>query len=156
VDWNRPHKLSANFDLRFNNDPPERWGLLKNSGLNLYIQGISGRAYTPSDPRLQLGAEPNSKNGPFQMTTDIRVNHKFQVGLRLVDVSLAGLNVFGTHIVNRVDPVTGQGRVWGVGSYDPELFPGTRDNLYTKQKEVDDPSNYGPGVQWRLQFDYDF
>lgn len=156
VDWNRPHKLSANFDLRFENDAPERWSFLEHTGMNVYIQGISGRAYTPSNPLAQQAAEPNSKNGPFQMTTDVRVNHSVHIGRRLVDVSLAGLNVFSAHIINRVDPVTGLGRVWGVGSYDPELFPGVRNNLYTKQKEVDDPSNYGPGVQWRLQLDYDF
>ena len=156
VDWNRPHKLSANFDLRFDNDAPERWGILKHSGVNVYIQGISGRAYTPSDPRLTTTAEPNSKNGPFQMTTDVRVNHRVHIGSRDIDMSLAGLNVFNTHIINRIDSVTGLGRVWGVGSYDPILFPDTRDNLYLKAKEVDDPSNYGPGTQWRLQLDYDF
>ena len=156
VDWNRPHKLSANFDLRFEKDAPERWGFLKQSGLNIYIQGISGRAYTPSNPLAQQAAEPNSKNAPFQMTSDVRVNHRVHIGKRLFDLSVAGINVFNTHIINRVDPVTGMGRVWGVGSYDPFLFPTARDNLYLKQSQVDDPSNYGPGAQWRLQFDYDF
>jgi hypothetical protein len=29
-------------------------------------------------------------------------------------------------------------------------------NEYTKVAEVDDPSNYGPPAQWRLQLDLDF
>jgi hypothetical protein len=41
-----------------------------------------------------------------------------------------------------------------VGEYDPALFP-TIDE-YTKVSEVDDPSNYGPGAQWRFSLDYDF
>ena len=75
---------------------------------------------------------------------------------RRLDFSVVGLNIFSNHIINRIDPVTGLGRVWGVGSYDPVLYPLTEDNTYLKQSAVDDPSNYGPGAQWRLQLDYDF
>ena len=57
-------------------------------------------------------------------------------------------------MIYRVDPVTGLGRVWGVGSYDRSNFPLIND--YTRVSQVDDPSNYGPAVQWRLQLDYDF
>ena len=40
-----------------------------------------------------------------------------------MEVSLAGTNVFNNHIINRIDPVTGRGRIWGEGSYDQSLFP---------------------------------
>ena len=69
--------------------------------------------------------------------------------------SLAGTNIFNNHIINRVDRVTGEGRVWGVGQYDPAIFA-RRDRLRHGSSQVDDPSNYGPGAQWRLALDYDF
>jgi hypothetical protein len=154
VRWNRPHKVAINFDLRFDKEAP--WGLLKQSGVNFYVQGLSGRAYTPLNPLSDQAAEPNSSNGPFQMTTDTRINHWFLIGNRKFDISLSGQNIFNSYLVNRVDRVTGEGRVWGVGEYDPVLFPATRNNTYVKQSQVDDPSNYGPGAQWRLALDYDF
>ncbi|HEY2954732.1 MAG TPA: TonB-dependent receptor [Candidatus Eisenbacteria bacterium] len=154
VRWNRPHKLAANLDLRFDKEAP--LGVLRNFGVNLYIQGTSGRAYTPSNPLSTQAAEPNSKNGPFQITTDVRLNRAFPWGDRRLDVSFTGTNVFSNYIVNRVDPVSGRGRVWGVGSYDPDLFPNTRGDHYLQQQQVDDPSNYGPGAQWRVALDYDF
>ena len=153
VRWNRPHKVAMNFDLRFDKEAP--WGL-KQSGVNFYVQGLAGRAYTRLNPISDQAAEPNSSNGPFQLTTDMRVNRWFTFGGRKFDISVAGQNIFNNYLVNRVDRVTGQGRVWGVGEYDPDLFPATRNNTYTRQSEVDDPSNYGPGAQWRLALDYDF
>ena len=44
--------------------------------------------------------------------------------------------------------------MWGEGRYDPALFPDVNDYLHISQ--VDDPSNYGPGAQWRLSLDVDF
>ena len=154
VSWNRPHKLDISFDLRFDQKTPERWGWLRNMGFNLYIQGESGRAYTPLDPLTKANGEPYSRNAPFQTTTDLRIDRIFPFGGRRLDLSLAGLNIFNTHVIYRVDPVTGLGRVWGVGSYDRSNFPLIND--YTRVSQVDDPSNYGPAVQWRLQLDYDF
>lgn len=154
VRWNRPHKVTANFDLRFNDKAPDGWTWLKQSGVNVYVQGSSGRAYTPVfGPASTQTAEPFSRNGPFQVTADVKVNHFFRFGETRMDLSLAGLNVFGTRLINRVDRVTGKGRVWGVGEYDPSVFDVTE---YTKNAEVDDPSNYGPPAQWRIALDYDF
>jgi outer membrane receptor protein involved in Fe transport len=160
VSWNRPHKLALNFDLRYDDRTPERLGWLKHSGLNLYVQGQSGRAYTPVFPTLagtvtsQQAATPYSKNSPFQVTTDMRLNHWFKIGGRRIDLSLAGLNIFNNYLIYRVDPVTGKGRVWGQGSYDPALYP--RIDQYTYVSEILDPSNYGPGAQYRVSLDYDF
>ena len=54
------------------------------------------------------------------------------------------------YIVNgTVEKVTGSLR----GEYDPTEVSGLTD--YTKVSQVDDPSNFGPGAQWRLQLDVD-
>ena len=73
---------------------------------------------------------------------------------RRFDLSIAGNNVFNNYLYNRVDAITGLGRVWGQGEYDPTHVAGIND--YTRVSQVDDPSNYGPGAQWRLQLDVDF
>ena len=164
VAWNRPHKLSASFDLRFDDRAPTGLGWLRRSGLNLYVQGHSGHAYTPiyvsqGQVASSQGATPYSENAPFQITTDMRLNHYFRWAGHRLDLSLAGLNVFGTRVIYRVDPVTGEGRVWGQGTYDPSLYPDLRNPRtawYTYVSQISDPSNYGPGAQYRLSLDYDF
>jgi hypothetical protein len=154
VSWNRPHKLSLDFDVRFDKEAP--WGWLRHSGLNFFVQGYSGRAYTPQNLLTDQAGEPYSKNGPFQITTDMRVNRSVHMLSKRLDFSFVGVNIFNNHIINRIDPVTGRGRVWLVGSYDPYYFPKSRNNTYLRQSAVDDPSNYGPGAQWRFSLDYDF
>jgi hypothetical protein len=144
VRWNRPHKLSANFDLRFDKEAPHSW--LRYGGMNIYVQGVSGRAYTPS----VQASEPYSKNAPFQLTTDLRLNRYVSVGGRRLDFSVTGTNIFNNYLIYRVDSETGRGIVYGVGSY-PTSITNSQ-----KQGSVDDPSNYGPGSQWRLSLDYDF
>ena len=118
------------------------------------VQGESGRAYTPINVYSTQAAEPYSKNGLFQITTDMKINRSFKLGPRRLDLSLAGTNIFNNHVINRVDRVTGRGRVAGRGEYDSSVFPDV--NAYTLVSSVDDPSNYGPGAQWRLTLDYDF
>ena len=153
VDWNRPHKLAMNFDLRFNEEPPLAW--LANTGLNLFVQGLTGRAYTPVTSAGNPLGDANSGNAPFQITTDLKLNRSIVLGGKKLDLSLAGTNIFNNYIINRVDPVTGRGRIYGEGSYDP-TNPDLEVTHYTVEQYVNDPSNYGPGAQWRLQLDYDF
>ncbi len=157
MSWNRPHKLALNLDARFDQETPDGLWWAKRTGLNLYIQGTSGRAYTPSSSGLSQAAEPYSGNGPFQVTTDLRLNRWFRAGGRRYDLSLAGTNIFSNLLVNRIDPKTGQARIWGVGSYDPS-DPSNRlgNQDYTYTKDILDPSNFGPGAQWRLALDVDF
>jgi hypothetical protein len=155
VSWNRPHKLGVNLDLRFDKDAPLAW--LRYAGLNVFVQGESGRAYTPENPNSNAAAEPNSKNAPFQLTTDIRVNRSIGIGGRRLDLSVTGTNIFNNYLIYRVDPQTGRGRVWGVGSYAfPPNYANSDAGTYTRQSQVDDPSNYGTGAQWRMALDYDF
>ena len=176
VSWNRPHKLDAVFDARFDDHPPSGFAWLRRTGFNAFIQGQSGRAYTPVGYDGNAAGEPNSKNGPFAITGDVRLNHGFLWMNRRYDVSLTALNVFGNHIANRIDPMTGKGRTWNQGSWDlnnPNTEVGRLENLlrnatsdsqraqyqhsidFIKQSQVDDPSNFGPGAQLRLQLDVD-
>ncbi|TMQ72720.1 MAG: TonB-dependent receptor [Candidatus Eisenbacteria bacterium] len=154
VNWNRPHKLTANFDVRFDDGAPSRFPWLRNWGMNLYLQGQSGRAYTPYDIANQnpIGL-PYSQNAPFQMITDLKLNYGFPLWGRRGDFSLQGNNVFSTHVVYRVDPVTGKGYVWGEGAFDPDHVHGLND--YVRTGTAEDPSNYSGGAEWRLQLDVD-
>jgi hypothetical protein len=154
VNWNRPHKFTGNLDVRFDETAPSGLGFFRRTGLNVFVQGLSGRAYTPYDLARQnpIGL-PYSRNAPFQVTTDVKVNRWFRIGHRRFDVSLQGTNVFGTKVIYRVDPVTGRGYVWGEGAFDPANVHGLND--YIRTGTVEDPSNYGPGAEWRLQLDVD-
>jgi hypothetical protein len=155
VTWSRPHKITANVDFRFDQAAPRLW--MKNSGLNINVQGLSGRAYTPATLTSDVAGETNSKNGPFQIVTDLRVNHLVWMGGQKFDFSLVGTNIFNNRLVYRVDRVTGQQRIRGVGEYDPSR-PGDLliNDPNTLVQLVDDPSNLGPGAQYRLTIDYDF
>lgn len=154
VRWNRPHKLTASLDVRFDEEAPA--ALLRQFGVNVYVSGISGRSYTPASEDITQLAEPNSKNGPFQVTTDLRLNRWFRVGGRRLDISVQGTNIFNNHLIYRIDPQTGEGRKADVGSYRRSEYTSDDAYEYALVSQVDDPSNYGPGAQWRLQFDYDF
>ena len=116
VRWNRPSKLTASFDVRWEDKAPRHWGILRRSGINLFIQAESGRTYTPVS-RLtgDIAALPNSGNALMQMTCDIKVNRWFKLGERRFDVSVSGTNIFHNLSINRVDPITGRGPVWGDG-----------------------------------------
>lgn len=155
VRWNRPHKITGSFDLRFDDKAPRGFGWMKQGGLNVFVQGQSGRTYTPRDVTGQFDVgELNSANARFQVTTDLKLNRWVRFAGRRIDLALAGTNIFGNHLIYRVDQITGDGRVWGEGQYDPAVVPNIND--YTRISQVDDPSNYGPGAQWRLSLDVDF
>ena len=152
VRWNRPSKLTGSLDVRFDEKAPFAWA--RRTGFNMYVQGQSGRAYTPLDIFAQnpIGL-PNSRNARVQYLCDMKLNRWFKLGTRRFDVSFSGTNVFSNHVFNRIDAITGLGRVWGAGEYDPANVSGLND--FTRVSQVDDPSNYGPGAQWRLQLDVD-
>jgi hypothetical protein len=170
VSWNRPHKLTLNMDFRFENETPGALKWARQAGLNIYIAGTSGRAYTPmtwvapSTPdggwSMVTAGEPNSENAPIQITTDIRLNRWFRMMGQRFDIGFTGTNIFNNYLIYRIDPVTGKGRVWGQGSYDWTKFaPSDRTPTalaYKYTSEIADPSNYGPGAQWRLSLDVDF
>ncbi len=154
VRWNRPHKLTGSFDVRFDDDAPSTMPWLRRSGINVFVQGQSGRAYTPYDLANQnpIGL-PHSMNAPFQVTTDLKINRWFKMMGRRFDLSLQGTNIFNNYLPSRIDAITGRGYIWGEGQFDPTYVHSL--NQFVKTGTVDDPSNYGPGAQWRLQFDVD-
>jgi hypothetical protein len=154
VSWNRPHKLSGNIDLRFDNEAPRHWGILRRTGINLFVQGQSGRAYTPNDEAdINTVGLPSSKNAPFQITTDLKMSRWFKLGSRRFDVSLQGNNIFNNYLIYRVGNTDGHGYVWGSGDWDPMTVNGL--NNFSRVSSVNDPSNFGSGAQWRLQLDVD-
>jgi hypothetical protein len=153
VRWNRPMKLTANFDARWDDKAPQHWAVLQKVGINLFGQAQSGRTYTPiAAGSGDVVGLPNSRNAPSQFTLDLKINRWFLVGTRRFDISVAGTNVFNNYSINVVDPFSGQGLSWGDGQYDPRFFTGF--NNFTRSGTVDNPSNYG-GSQWRMQLDVD-
>lgn len=155
VRWNRPHKVTGSFDVRFDQESPRALRWAHQTGLNVFVQGEAGRSYTPMDPSgtLAIGL-PNSKNAPIQFTTDLKMNRWFKLLDRRFDVSVSGTNIFNNYLIYRVDAITGRGRVWGKGEFDPSQVGGL--NEFGRLSSVDDPSNYSAGAQWRLQLDVDF
>jgi hypothetical protein len=153
VRWNRPSKLSASFDVRWDDKAPQHWGVLQRMGLNLYAQAQSGRTYTPIAPGSgDAVGLPNSRNAPPQFTLDLKLNRWFKLGDRRFDFSVAGTNIFRNNSINVVDPFSGQGVSWGDGQYDPRYFSGF--NEFSRVSSVDNPSNFGSSM-WRAQLDVD-
>ncbi len=152
--WNRPRKLTGSFDVRFDDKAPSGLGWARRTGLNVYVQGQSGRAYTPKDiNNINDVGLPSSRNAPVQVTTDLKLNRWFKLANRRFDMSLSGTNVFNNYLYNRIDAITGRGLVWGQGQYDPNHIGQLND--FTRVSQVDNPSNYGPGAQWRLELTVD-
>ncbi len=153
VSWNRPHKLTGNLDIRFDAETPHGLGWLKRTGANVFVQGQSGRAFTPMDDiNTNAIGLPYSRNAPFQVTTDLKIDRYFKLMGRRFDLSLQGNNIFGTEVIYRVDPTTGKGYKAGAGLFDPAYFSMTPNYI---TGTLDNPSNYGGGAAWRLQFDVD-
>jgi len=122
----------------------------KDTDLRVIIDDALAQQYWPNQNPIGL---PYSMNAPFQITTDLKINRWFKVAGRRFDLSLQGTNIFNNYLPSRIDAITGKGYVWGEGQFDPTYVHSLND--YVKTGTVDDPSNYGPGSQWRLQFDVD-
>ena len=164
VFWNRPHRVTANVDFRvdWDQDPPKLLGasLPKGFGVNLSAQGQSGRAYTPVVQIGEEAAKPYSKNAPFQVTLDLRVNKEFRLGGgRRMNLTLNATNILDARIPRRIDPLTGRGYEAGQGLFSPEELAKLSSDAARQARLVGtlgDPSNYLPGATWRLGLDYDF
>ena len=140
-------KLTANFDLRFDDKAPVRAWWLKQTGINVYVQGESGRAYTPTRPRpRRRRAEPFSQNALVPDDRSTSSVDRYLPARRPAARRRAsrGLNMFGNRIINRVDSRDRARAACGAwGEYDPNDFPDV-ERRTPKVSEVDDPSNYGP------------
>ena len=153
VRWNRPSKLTASFDVRWDDKAPRHWGIVRRTGFNVFVQAQSGRSFTPlAASSGDATGLPSSRNAPIQPTCDLKVNRWFKLNDRRFDLSMSGTNIFNNLQINRVDARSGQGLLWGAGSYDPRVLTGFGE--YERVGQVSDPSNYGAS-QWRLQLDVD-
>jgi outer membrane receptor for ferrienterochelin and colicin len=157
VYWNRPHKATLNFDLRFDQRTPKHWEWLKNSGINVYVLGQSGRAYTPSSLTSVQAAKPYSGNGPFAITVDTRLNKEIRLSGQKVNLAFYGVNLFDNRVARRIDPFTGEGYKLGKGLFRPSELPTDPAALqYLIDSRISNPSNYDDGRSWRMSVDYDF
>ncbi len=68
LDWDQPHTLNFQFDIRW----------IDNWGLNLIGSFGSGLPYTPSDPRGKYIGEINSARKPWTGTVDVQLNKDFK------------------------------------------------------------------------------
>ncbi|MBM3316370.1 MAG: TonB-dependent receptor [Candidatus Eisenbacteria bacterium] len=130
--WNRPHKLTAQINLRVRRDEtPPRWlGFRWPDDLQarLYFAVRSGRAYTPYNSGGQRVGDPYSRSGPIDRTCDFSLSKGFPLAGRRAEVSFNVYNLFGWRTPLVFDAVTGEAYRPGVGSL-------------TQPRE--DPSTYG-------------
>jgi outer membrane receptor protein involved in Fe transport len=125
--WNRPHKLTAWYSLLvergaqyslFGKRMPSDWNFY------VYTMFLSGRAYTPTDPFGNKTGQDYSRNGPLEMTTNL----KFRKGFRLIGLDLEGtfevFNLFNNRTPLTFDTATGEKYTAGEGTlYSPYQDP---------------------------------
>lgn len=176
--WNRPHKLTAQVNLRIraDDDPPRWFGFRWPADLQakLYLVLRSGRAYTPYDASDQRVGDPYSRNGPLDKTCDFSLAKGFRLGGRRAEISLNIYNVFDWRTPLVFDPVTGLAYVAGEGTLtepreNPELYRAyleetvrERTNEYIadyRQRNGRDPdpaliSSYADGIAASVRYDF--
>jgi outer membrane receptor protein involved in Fe transport len=148
--WNRPHKFTVWYSYGVNKGEharPMGFRLPDDWGFSVYTLLQSGKAY---QPRTILGAyvgQENSKNGPFETTTNVKLTK----GLRVMGLKMEGtfevFNLFNHREALTFDPATGRAYVPGQGSlylYDPHM-PG----YILDPNSLGDP-NYVLQSDWNL------
>jgi hypothetical protein len=158
VYWNRPHKASLSLDLRFDaGNAPKNARWLRDAGVNFFVLGQSGRAYTPASFQTAQAAKPYSKNAPFAVTVDTRLNKQFIMSGQRLNIAIFGRNIFDAAVPRRIDPYTGRGYELGEGQFAPDQMPTDPDAYqYVIDSRLSNPSNYEEGANWRVSVDYDF
>ena len=117
--FDQRHKVSANFDLRFDKGQGPSWGatkFLENAGLNILVNAASGTPYTPTTiynevTLAAVATQPigplNSRYGPWTIQVDAKLNKTVSASGLDVDFYLWVLNLFDRDNVNTV--YTGSG-----------------------------------------------
>jgi len=118
--WNRPHKLTAQVNLRVGErEEPPRWLGFRwpnDFQARFYFMYRSGRAYTPlNDLGLEVG-DPYSRNGPADMTCDFSLSKGFRFGGNRLTLSFNIYNLFDWRTPLSFDWVTGEAYEPGRGS----------------------------------------
>lgn len=117
--FDQRHKLSANFDYRYQRGQGPIWGgrrWLENTGLNVLINAGSGTPYTPTNTYNEVtlaavASQPagpiNSRYGPWTFQVDAKLNRVFPVGRQRVEFYVWVLNLFNRENVYTVYTSTG-------------------------------------------------
>jgi outer membrane receptor protein involved in Fe transport len=118
--WNRPHKLTAQVNLRIRDDEtPPRWlGFRwpRDFQAKLYFMLRSGKAYTPLNAADQQVGDPYSRNGPSDRTCDLSLSKGLRLGGRRYEIALNVYNLFDWRTPLVFDPVTGLAYRPGAGT----------------------------------------
>jgi outer membrane receptor protein involved in Fe transport len=105
LDFDQRHKFAANLDWRFGENEGPAWGgtqWLENFGANVLLNLASGTPYTPSVvynevflASLAPTAESrlNSRNGPWVIQLDLKVDKGFRLGAWNLNAYVWGLNM---------------------------------------------------------------
>jgi len=117
--FDQRHKVSMNFDFRYDKGQGPTWGgtkILENAGLNLLINAASGTPYTPTTVYNEVtlaavATQPigplNSRYGPWTFQVDAKLNKTVSIARQDLDFYVWVLNLFDRDNVNTV--YTGSG-----------------------------------------------
>ncbi|MBD3162689.1 MAG: TonB-dependent receptor [Candidatus Eisenbacteria bacterium] len=145
--WNRPHKVTAWYSLRYDRGSHPRLAgltLPDDWNMNLYTLLQSGRAYTPETPAGERIGQEYSKNGPIETKTNLKFRKGFNLFGRRLEASLEIFNLFDHRTPLTFDYATGEQYEPGKGSLDsPYENP---DNLDLPDEELIEAAgaNVGP------------
>ncbi len=155
--WNRPQRLSANFDFRVRSmKGPRLLGLQLPGhwGFNCYYNLSSGRAYTKQDMTGQTDSEDYAYNGPVEQSFNMKLQKWILWGDYRIDFNLQGWNVFGWDEPRSVDPMTGEPYEDGKGSYaSPPTDP---DSRLARYLSLADPSRMGSPRRFKFSVGVNF
>ena len=155
--WNRPHRLSANFDFRVRDiRGPKVLGLRLPGhwGFNAYYSLSSGRAYTSRDLAGNLTSDDYAENGPFEQDLNMKLQKWIEWGNHKIDFTLQGWNVLNWESPRTLDAVTGKAYEEGVGSYSDTL--NDPDARLSRYLGLLDPSRNGSPRRFKLSVGVNF
>ncbi len=104
--FDQRHKLSMNFDFRYDKGQGPSWGsmkVLENTGLNVLVNASSGTPYTPTTvynevTLANVATQPigplNSRYGPWTFQVDAKLSRAIPIGRQSLDLYAWVLNIF--------------------------------------------------------------
>ncbi len=159
--WNRPHKITTSIDVRVDKDQeqPKLLGVRipREFGFNLYGSMTSGRAYTPQyctdrscDHLSDIGPGLEySRNGKMEPRFDLRADKTWTfASKRSLKLTLEVYNLFNAKIATRIDPVTGDGYVLGVGAANVDVTRPYNIAYWSNPGYYEAPRATQVGLEW--------
>jgi outer membrane receptor protein involved in Fe transport len=158
--WNRPHKLTAQLNLRIRKgERPPRWlGFRwpRDLSIKLYYRIRSGRPYTPmSADGRKLGVN-YSRNGPYDSTCDVSITKGLHIAGRRVQLFFNVYNLFDYRTPLRIDSATGQPYELGIGSLADEYPYPSAYKYEEAYYRYHTPSDYAQARTYRTGIRYDW